>query len=471
LNRTDDEASHARRPTPSHEATPRTSVESPRTSVESTRAFVKKRRLFFALLAAAFLLRLAFGLCSQFQDSDTKQIYLLGLKFYTTGAWPFFGPDVVWGEIQIPGALQALLVGLPFHLLPFAEAPYVLLNLISFASLCLFAWYCCRRLPSLPRWFVWSWLLTSPWTLDLSTTIYNPSYLLAGGILFFVGALELYPFTRRGLVDARLANALMGFAVFWVMQLHMSWVVLAPYALAALAFQFGESLRRGASALAWFALGAAPTAALLAPTYFKYGLAAGSGGTAAAVRLNTENLTALWGILSRTLSFASFEVARFLGGHTSERLAFLSDEPWLAPFALFLFAVGVAQVAALLAGWFVRRSEQRDWRAIKYLALANVLLLYACFLFSIKPPQSNHLYVTLPVPVLYAFYCWERLLARPRWRAFAKVVVACGIIFHAGLAAHNFSRISIYVDRRAAQSAIDSKDYRILGERRPGSLY
>jgi hypothetical protein len=51
------------------------------------------------------------------------------------------------------------------------------------------------------------------------------------------------------------------------------------------------------------------------------------------------------------------------------------------------------------------------------------------------------------------------------------VVVACGIILHAGLAAHNFSRISIYVDRRAAQEAVDSKDYRRLGERRPGSLY
>src|SRR4051812_43787424 len=299
-----------------------------------------RRRLFFALLAAAFLFRLGFGLCSQFQDSDTKQIYLLGLKFYTTGAWPYFGPDVVWGEIQIPGALQALLVGLPFHLLPLAEAPYILLNLISFASLCLFAWYCCRRLPDLPRWFVWSWLLTSPWTLDLSTTIYNPSYLLAGGILFFVGALELYPCTRARLVDARLASAMMGFALFWVMQLHMSWVVLVPYALGALAFQFRESLRRGTSALAWFALGAVPTAALLLPTYLKYGFAAGSGGTAGAVRPSAENLTALWGILTRTLSFASFEVARFLGGHTRERLALLGDAPWLAPFALFLFAVG-----------------------------------------------------------------------------------------------------------------------------------
>jgi hypothetical protein len=443
-----------------------------RASTSSSRlSEAARRRLFFALLAAAFLFRLGFGLCSQFQDSDTKQIYLLGLKFYTTGAWPYFGPDVVWGEIQIPGALQALLVGLPFRLLPLAEAPYVLLNLISFASLCLFAWYCRRRLPGLPRWFVWAWLLTSPWTLELSTTVYNPSYLLAGGIIFFVGALELYPFTRAGLVSARLACAMTGFALFWVMQLHMSWVVLVPYALAALAFQFRGGLRRGFGALAWFAAGAAPTASLLLPTYLKYGLAAGSGGTAGAVRPSAENVTALWGILTRTLSFASFEVARFVGGHTRERVAFLREEPWLAPLALFLFAVGVAQVGALIVCWFQSRGGQTGWRAVKYLALANVLLLYACFLFSIKPPQSNHLYVTLPLPVLYAFYCWERLLARPRWRAFAKVVVACGIIFHAGLAAHNFSRISIYVDRRAAQSAIDSKDYRILGERRPGSLY
>jgi hypothetical protein len=430
-----------------------------------------RRRLFFALLACAFLFRLGFGLCGQFQDSDTKQIYLLGLKFYATGAWPYFGPDVVWGEIQIPGALQALLVGLPFHLLPLAEAPYVLLNLLSFASLCLFAWYCRRRLPGLPRWFVWGWLLTSPWTLNLSTVIYNPSYLLTGGVIFFVGALELYPPTRRGLVPSKLANAMTGFGLCWAMQLHMSWVVLVPYALAALAFQFKEGLRRGGAALLYFAAGAAPVAALLVPTYLKYGLSAGSGGTAGTVRFSAGNVTALWGIVNRTLSFASFEVARFVGGHTRERVEFLREEPWLAPLAFFLFAVGVAQVAALLGSWLLREHTQADWRAIKYLTLLNVLLLYVCFLFSLKPPQSNHLYVTLPLPVLYAFYCWDRLLARPRWRKVAAVVLACGVLFHAGLALHNLPRISLYVDRRAAQTAIDEKNYHILGERRPGTRY
>ncbi len=430
-----------------------------------------RRWLTPALLAGAFLFRLGFGLCGQFQDSDTKQIYLLGLKFYATGAWPYFGPDVVWGEIQIPGALQALLVGLPFHLLPLAEAPYVLLNLVSFASLCLFAWYCCRRLPDLPRWFVWGWLLTSPWTLNLSTVIYNPSYVLAGGVLFFIGALELYTPTRRGLIPARVANALMGFGLLWVMQLHLSWVVLVPYALAALAFQFKEGVGRGSAALAWFAAGAAPGAALLVPTYLKYGPSAGSGGTAGAVTFNAENAWALWGIVNRTLSFASFEVARFVGGHTRERLEFLREEMWLAPLVLLLFVVGVAQVAALLGSWFLRRHSQPDWRAIKYLALFNVVLLYLSFLFSLKPPQSNHLYVTLPVPVLYAFYCWERLLARARWRKVAAAVLVCGVVFHAGVALHNLPRVSLYADRGAAQAAVNARDYRILGERRSGTRY
>src|SRR5258707_9328765 len=110
------------------------------------------RLIFSGLLLLAFLFRLAFGLCSQFLDDDTKQIYLLGLKFYTTKTWPYFGPDVTQ-TIQIPGALQGLMVGLPFYVLPIPEAPYLLLNILSFSSLCFFAWYCAKRLPEIPKWF------------------------------------------------------------------------------------------------------------------------------------------------------------------------------------------------------------------------------------------------------------------------------------------------------------------------------
>lgn len=435
----------------------------------------KRRLIFFALLLLAFLFRLFVGLCSQFRDSDTKQIYLLGLKFFTTHAWPYFGPDVVWGEIQIPGALQALLVGGPFFVLPIPEAPYILLNILSFAALCLLAWYCCKRLPELPRWFVWSWLFTAPWVLDLSTSIYNPSYVLPGSILFFVGALEIYPFTSKQVIAPRLANFMMGFAVFWVMQLHLSWVVLVPYLLVAFYYQ---ALKGGAAfvrALGWFALGAAITGSLLLPTYLRFGLANGAGGTGSALKLNSGNLTALWGILLRSLSFASYEVPRLLGPHTAERLAFLRREPWLIPIVIFLFIAGAAQVAALIVSWFRRDQTHGDWKAIKYLLLFNVLLAYVSFLFSIKPPQSNHLYVTLPIPMIYSMYCWDRILNSGRWQVFARrfamLVILCGLVFQVGLALHNRPLISLYAEREVIESAIRNKDYRILGERRPHTLY
>jgi hypothetical protein len=439
--------------------------------------FLDRRRrqlAFISFLVPAFLFRLWFGLCSQFQDSDAKQIYLLGLKFYTTGTWPFFGPDVVWGEVQIPGALQALLVGAPFFVLPIPEAPYILLNILSFASLCLLAWYCCKRLPELPAWFVWSWLLTAPWVLDLSTTIYNPSYVLTGSVLFFIGALEVFPFTSKNIVPTRTANFMMGFAFCWVMQLHMSWVILVPYVGLAFFFQVRKRrnrMRAFLTAFAWFSLGAAITGSLLLPTYLRYGFSEGTGGTAAIISLNPDNLSAWWGILIRSLSFASFEIPRLLGPHTAERLAFLKQEVWLAPFVLFLFAVGTAQVAALLVSWFFRDHSQKDWKAVKYLALFNICLTYLSFLFSIKPPQSNHLYVTLPIPMIYSLYCWSRILNRARWQTFAKVFIACGVIFHIGLALNHRPRVSLYPERHIIESAILNKDYRRLGERRPHTLY
>ena len=433
-----------------------------------------RRVAFFTSLLLAFLFRLWFGLCSQFQDSDTKQIYLLGLKFYTTGAWPYFGPDVLFGEAQLPGALQALLVGAPFFMLQIPEAPYILLNVLSFASLCLLAWYCCKRLPELPKWFVWSWLLTAPWVLDLSTVIYNPSYVLSGSVVFFVGALEIFPFTSRNIVPIRIANFMMGFALFWVMQLHMSWVILAPYVVLAFFFQVRNSSKRTMrflTAFAWFLLGAVVPGSLLLPTYIKYGFSGGMGGTGSTITLNPDNLSAAWGILIRSLSFASFELPRLLGPHTAERLAVLKQEIWLTPFALFLFAVGTTQVIVLIVSWFFRDHVQKDWKAFKYLTLLNICLMYLSFLFSIKPPQSNHLYVTLPIPMIYSLYCWSRILKSERWQTFAKVFIACGIIFHIGLALHHRPRISIYPERHIIESALANKDYRILGERRPNTLY
>ena len=434
----------------------------------------RRRLVFLSLLLLAFLFRLGFGLCSQFQDEDTKQIYLLGLKFYTTGAWPYFGPDVTQ-TIQIPGALQGLVVGLPFYLLPIPEAPYLLLNVLTFSSLCFFAWYCGRRLPELPKWFVWTWLLTASWTLNVSTHIYNPSYVLPGAILFFVGAIETYPLLSRDLIPRHWANFMMGLALFWIMQFHLSWVVLVPYVVVSFYFQLRTAERRIFSSLVWFAAGAIITGSFLVPTFIKYGLAAGMGSTNEAVELNSanlwRNLNIVEGVLGRFLSFASFELPRFIGANTVARLAFMKQNAWLIPFVVFLTLVGIGQCIAMLILWFRKRHSQGDWQAVKYFTLATLVLLYVSFLFSMKAPVSHTFYLTFPVAMLYSLYCWSEFLTKKSWQKFAAVFLICGLIFDIGLAASNFRQVSLYRERGKIVEAIRAGDYRILGERRPEARY
>ena len=308
------------------------------------------------------------------------QIYLIGLKFYTTGAWPYFGPDVT-PTIQIPGALQGLVVGLPLYVLPIPEAPYLLLNILSFSSLCFFAWYCTRRLPEIPKWFVWSWLLTAPWTLSISTHIFNPSYVLPAAILFFVAAIETYPFLSHGLVPRRWANSMMGLSLFWIMQFHLSWVVLVPFVALSYYFQIKELGRR-------------------------VFLVAGMGSTQETVGFNSEtlwrHLNVVEGVLGRFLSFASFELPRFIGANSAARLTFMRENAWLIPFIVFLTLAGILQCLAMLALWFKKEHAHQDWKAVKYFTLGTVVMLYLSFLFSMKLPHSHTFYLTCPVVMLYS---------------------------------------------------------------------
>jgi hypothetical protein len=422
------------------------------------------RRLTLFLLAA-FAFRLAFGLCSEFWFEDESQVFLLGLRYYASGQWPYFGPDIGGIRAQLPGALQALLVGVPMRIVPLPEAPFVPLNLLSAAALGLFAWYVRRRLPTLPAWLVYGWLFTAPWTLNFSTHVVNVSYLLPAGILFFIGALEALPPLRAGAVDVRAAHFMMGFAFLWVVQLHMSWVLMVPLLLLA----FLQRAREGAgpllSALAWTAAGAALPGSVLLPTLLVHGLLA--GGTEQAVRPEWLAPSKLVMIAMRFLSFASFEIVRFLGRSTARRVYFFSQHLWLAPFAAVLGLVGLAQPLVMVGLWFKKNPDDPQWRTLKWLVLGTVLFIYASYFFaSNKDPQAHAFYVVAPLAMVYAFHCF-RLLDGPRFRKLAVAVLVLGVVFHAGLAAARMKERSLYKDRRVVVAAIRLKLPEIFGHRRP----
>lgn len=427
---------------------------------------LKRWQKFLVLFIIVYVFRLFFGLCSEFWFEDEFQIYLLGLKFYTTGEWPYFGPDVVYTNSQIPGALLPLLVGIPFYILPIPESPFLLLNILSLLSLCLLSWYCSKRTPEVPKWFIWSWILTAPWTLNYSTHIVNPSYVLAGAILFFIGAIESYPFLSKNVIPLRWANFMMGISFFWIFQLHMSWPILIPFILVSFYFQLRNLGKKIFSSVIQFVLGALASVIFVLPTFFKYGLTNAAGGTDSNVRFNPDNLLEFLTVLARFLSFASFELPRFIGPNTQARFEFLKQNLWITPFAVFVGIIGIIQAIALLVLWFSKKQSQKDWRGIKYFTLFTVLLVYFSFTFSIKGPSSHTFYVVFPVAMIYSFYCWSKFFKSRAFRIFTVIFLLCGIIFHIGLAISKAPERSLYKNRSLVKSAIEKRDYRILGERR-----
>ncbi|HVM33469.1 MAG TPA: hypothetical protein VMU88_10070, partial [bacterium] len=212
----------------------------------------RNQKIMLALLAA-YLFRLGFGLAMPFWSDDERQTYLIGLKCYTTNTWPYYGPDVNGSETsystQIPGALEGLLISLPLRVWPIPEAPYILLNLISLFAIALFTWYCSKKVPELSPWFIFGSLVVLPWNLHESTSIINPSWCLFGSVLFYLGFLETLPGFKMNLIKPALANALMGFGIFWVMQFHMSWMYLVAMFGVSLLMQFRENPRSAFSAL------------------------------------------------------------------------------------------------------------------------------------------------------------------------------------------------------------------------------
>jgi hypothetical protein len=422
-----------------------------------------------AILAAAvvalFALRLAFGLTSEFWGEDELQIYLIGLKFYTTGEWPLYGPDVVYTETRVPGGLQGLLVGGPLWLVAQPEAPYVLLNLLSVATLALLGWAIVRRVPDIPRWFLWFWIFFSPWTLYVSAHIINTSYVMIGAIIFFVSVFEIVPALRTVARPHPLAFCGLGFGVLWVYQFHLSAALLVPIAVVTLVLAAREQPDAAVRGLAWCTLGALTAGATLIPTLLSAGASGVAGETGANMTFEPGHLLRLPQVVSQFFSFGSFEVPRFVGSSTNDRLAFLARYWPAAPFIVLAAVAGVAQVAILIAALFWK-SDRPGWRAVRGATVLVLALVVASFTASIKAPASHAFYLVMPVVMIYGFYCWAGLLRFRLARVIAVALMVSGAITHVAIAARNFTDRSLYTNREAVVRAIQEKNHRLVGERR-----
>ncbi len=418
-------------------------------------------------LCLAFAARLAFGLTSEFWGDDEVQVFLIGLEFFTTGVWPLYGPDVVYTETQIPGGLQGLLIGGPLWIVPQPEAPHVVLNLLSFASLGALGWYIGRRVPALPRWFLWPWVFFTPWALNLSTHILNSSYVLTGAVVFFLGLFEVVPALRRGFVPRALAFFGLGFGALWIYQLHMSAMLLGPVAVAAMVLAARDDRAAAARGVIWAAAGAIAAGATLVPTIVHDGLAGLTRTAGSNVVFEPAHLLRVPQIVAQFFALPTFEVARFIGASTDARLAFLARFWWAAPFAICAALIGVVQTVTLAAGLAGRRAGVADWPAVRTLTASLLGLLIVSFGWSVRPPASHAFYLLLPPLMIYAACVWAPWFGRRDVRALAAALLVCGAATHAAIAWRNFTFQPLYKDRATVVRAIAEKNHRLVGIRRP----
>ncbi len=421
--------------------------------------------LFAAGLLALFAVRLYFGLSLRFFAEDESQIFLIGLRYYTTGHWPYFGPDVVWTQSEIPGALQGLLVGAPLAIAAVPEAPIVVLNLLSFAALAALAWYITHRAPSVPRWLVWGWVMTVPWTLQFSTHITNPSYVLAGAIAFFLGFFEVLPAIRLGVLPVPLAFAAMGVGATWIMQIHMSWYLLLPY----LGVAWLSRRADGVGKLVAYALACAGGAALpglaLLPTLLQYGTAGGTGGTLRNLHVHLVSPAEILVTLARVFSFSSLEINRFIEIDDARRVLFVRNHLWLLPPLAVVWAAGIVQPFWMLVSWFRSRLTSPDWRALRLVVAFSVGLVYLSYWFVIEPPQAHAFYLVAPISFLFAAYCWSTIDS-PRARKAAAALLCVNIVYQVAFASTQYSAMSLYTNRAVVVQAIATKSPEMFGHRR-----
>jgi hypothetical protein len=245
-------------------------------------------------LGFAYLFRLAFSINTEFwyPDEDVLQIYLIGLKYYATGLYPYFGADLVYTQTQIPGGLQGILVGLPFFIFQIPEAPHILLNLLMILSSAVLCWYMGKRLEEFPKKILWVWIFFTSWSICYFTRVVNPSYVVPASILFWISIFEIYPFLKKGIISEKLCFFLIGFSFFWILQLHLSWVLLIPYIVLSFFFLLrSKNIRYILIMVSFFIFGCLVSGSFLLPTVIEYGFSSHSNSTITSnIQLHFENL-------------------------------------------------------------------------------------------------------------------------------------------------------------------------------------
>ena len=421
-------------------------------------------KAFWLSMIILFIFRTLYGLSYKFSTTDELQVFLIGLKYFTTGIWPYFGADVVHTASRLPGAFQGFIIGVPWHIWQVPEAPYILLNLVSMVALGYLAKYIVKRIPKIPKGFIYLWLFTCPWTLNYSTHIINPSYLYWFSIPFFIAVLELWVFQKDTLYRKRFLLFLMGFAIGMSLQLHLSVVILmAIFGICLLVFVAKTSSQNGVFALIPFLLGIGVTLLFYIPTFLEYAELV-SGGTEKNINFSFSRVDSLFWVWLRGLGFASIELNE-VWSRLPAAMSYLKQHPVMWILFVPLTLVGIAHI--LYMTWrLVKPNVNSLFKEIRLILWVTLVLTAALFLFSVKGPIGFSFMIIFPLVFFVSILAIQPLFTKPKMRMIMSIAVLANILYHGIFALHSYNSQSLYASKDNVLMALESKEYTFVGKRR-----
>jgi hypothetical protein len=178
---------------------------------------------------------------------------------------------------------------------------------------------------------------------------------------------------------------------------------------------------------------------------------------------------------ARVLSFASFEVNRFIGMSTAERLLVLWRHPVVALTVIPVVMAGLLQPLWMAISAFRSSGPgtpaTQDWMRVRLLMLATVVLITgSLLLFRARAAGALVLRRLSRLGVVCLHMLGRRARVEGgrllRLERVAMVALVANMVLHAGLAIDRLHRQSLYVDRGLVVAAIADRNDRYLGDRR-----
>ena len=418
--------------------------------------------LIVLLCLALYLFRCFFGLQVNFSHADYHQIYLIGLEYLTSNNWPYWGPDIVWSKTQLPGGLQALLVGDSINFFNHYTAPIFISNLFSSFGLILLSLYISKRLTNLPPYLIL--LLTHLFAFNVfhGAVLLNTAYLLFSGALVFISVLELFLFAKNTLLPKKYYFLAIGLALTFTMQLHLSWVMILPYLMVLLFFELKQGSKSLLTALGFLIIGIAIGGVTLFPTIAKFGteIFSNSDGN---VAFDITRLKRFGDLFIRYIGIASFEI----NPRTDiNKLAIAENNLIIAPIWIMRI-IGAAQVIFMLVGIYFIRKQKEIKRSLVLFGLSYLMAL-VLYLLSNKHLSVRTYILLYPIPIWFFFQAFSYWVSKYK-SAIQYMLVSCiialfsyfGIAYLNAGSKHSFKYWEYHIN-----TAIKKQDIECFGKRR-----